>query len=340
MVNQAEELIPGDQLLCHSWTIYNEVLKPIDGIRRAWSSMLEDYPGEDKKYALAIYIVDIDPFSPYDTTADLTKNSPQILPAFIEYKILTEDDYTSIQGAIPAVQVLDGWWLDRDSSLNEMLSSNWFNINLLDEYKCGRSYYPDEPVAAPIWSLTPISEENYLNWSSAYARWTHTTTGTHPFDPWVFYTIFDSDGSWVEGMHGTYINEFGKFIECQGLPLQPSGCGCECGLVQAQNILHASIYNNNFWVDLGPKFEYIWQWTINRWLDGWQAMNTYIETTHRKDDLCPSLLVSSLSPYYRTLGSDVLALERERLLSTHLTNSQQWQEFLTEPSPQLTLFDT
>lgn len=320
-VQHEEESIPGDRLLQRSHEIFNEVLKPVDGIRGTWSWMLEK---GNHGYGIVPFIVDVEYWDQIYHTIDVTKGSPEVLPAFVEWVAPVEDTYAHLEGAIPVVEIVGGWWLDNDSDLHQnMAFNNWW----LDDhcyYESGGSL----AAMAPVWSVTPISEDICAEWMNAFAG-----QAVGRFDPYISSTFLsDSDDC-----HGEYYDEYGRTLLCQG-NLGEADRKCPCGLEQAQIDVHNAIYDKSLWVDPGSEFRDVWKWTVTRWLDGWQAMNTFAHTVNKEDPLCPSSLVSLRSPYFRTLAFDALAREKERLSSIPSMSSPLWQESLTEPSPQLTLF--
>lgn len=324
-VETVKPLISGDLLLQRSHEIFHEVLKPIDGIRGTWSWMLEE---GNHGYGIVPFIVDVEYWDQVHSTIDVTKDKPEVLPAFVEWVAPNENTYAHLEGAIPVVEIVGGWWLDNDADYcQNMAFYNWW----LDEY-CHDENNLNIASLAPVWSVTPISEDTCNKWMSAFAE----QAAKSKFDSYVSSTIIADNDDYHRGYE---YGENGLWIQCPGYSSNHNE-KCPCGLEQAQEDTHNAIYDKSLWVDLGPEFHDVWKWTITRWLDGWQAMNTFAHTVNTEDPLCPSSLVSLRSPYFRTLASDVLAQEKERLLLIPSTSSPLLQESLTEPSPQLTLFDT
>lgn len=313
-----EEQTLGDLLLPKALKVYDQVLKPIDGIRGTWSWMLED---GNKGFGIVPFIVDVDWWDQTGRTSDMTKDQPEVLPAFVTWEAPSASLYNHVGHAMPVVEITGGSWLTDDCYYPVMGQQNWW----FDE-EC---YYQNDNLISfsPVWSVTPIDQDSYVQWAEAFE------SKRKLVDTLLLESIVLNQ----EGYHLEYYDEHDQLQECDGYPLA-LGEKCPCGLEEAQEQVTRAIYDKKWWTNPGLEFENVWKWTINRWLDGWQAINT--TALSKEDPFCLYSSASLLSPYFRTLRSDVLAREKERLSLTHSTSSPQWQESLTEPSPQLTLFDT
>jgi hypothetical protein len=301
--------------------VFENALQSIDGARGTWSWMLEE---GNHGYGLVPMIADIDYWDQTTQTWLLTKNQPCIYPAFIYWEATTGDDYDHCEEDVPVLSVVGGKWLGDDSDYHSMAVHTF----LLDEECYFNSRGQVSPFFVPVWSVTPVDEETWLRWSDQFSKRHSHVEG------WVIDSVLADGSDW----HGEYDEpNTEKQIQCDGYhPDIESGLSCPCGLELAQRSIANDIYSGALWpTDLDDEFKDVWRWTVSRWLNGWNNINIL-----GKDSRCQYSLASSHSPYSHTLDSDDLAHENERLCLIPSTNSALSPEYSTEPSPQLTLFDT
>jgi hypothetical protein len=300
--------------------VYEQALKPIDGARGTWSWMLEE---GNRGCGLVPMITDVEYWDVVGNTWTLTKNQPYIYPAFISWQAPNCFDYEHCTEGIPVLKVTGGSWLGDDSEYHSMILHTF----LLDEYCYCNSHGPDPCFYVPVWFVTPLDEDAWTQWSTQFSA-LHSKIGG-----WLIDSIVSDDYGW----HGQYINAKGESIECESSPDEHSDSdSCPCGLHRAQDQMIIDLESGALWPkDLDDQFKDVWRWTVSRWLSGWNSIN---DLSRRED--CPYSLASSHSPYSRTLDSDDLAQEKERLCSIPFMSSVHSPEYSTEHSPQLTLFDT
>jgi hypothetical protein len=302
-----------------------DILGPIDGVRGTWSWM---FTQGNHGYALAPFIVDLEWWDQVHRCHTLTKGQPEVLPAFVEWQVPAGNVYDHYGVDVPIAEITDGTY-PLSEQLELECTYHFASYNFIIDEECFEASNAEFMLPTlPLWALTPIDEDTYKKWSQAFQP------KYNELDDYVISSI-QADGY---GYHGEYINPSTFTPEqCEGYEYEGTG-NCDCGLAGAQHEQENLIYERKLWVIPDDDFLPVWNWTVSRWAQGWNAIR-HASNNKKEDPFCLSSLVSSHSPYSRTLDSDDLTQEIARLSSIPLTSSQPWQESSTEPSPQLTLFD-
>jgi hypothetical protein len=306
--------------------VYNRLLQPIDGVRGTWKWMLEH---GSTGYGLMPYICDVNYWDNCWSVWQVTHGEPLVLPALVEWVAPELEAFHHFEAPVPLVHINGGRWPGDDHEFG----TSWMNFAYDEECSIRNQC---TVAAAPVWSITPINVDTYLAWENLFKDMFRHVDGH------VVASILHDD----EGWHHEYVDQYGKEQDCDDIRYQlvdGEPVGCQCGLEQEQQRVADLIYSGALWpapFDLPGDFLNTWSWTTQRWASAWNAIwqhQNIIEST-REGEPCLSSWASSRSPYCRTLDSDALTLEIERLSLIPLTNSQPSQESLPEPSPQLTLF--
>lgn len=303
---EREELLRADEY------VRTEVLDSIDGVRGTWSWMLES---GNHGYGLIPFIVDLEYWDLSLSTSSITKDAPVVVPAFVRWDSnysLGNLDRDEIHYPGPLIRVTEF-----STPFNG--ADPWVFIANFAE---ADPYEPD--FAIPVWSVTPV-DENFVNkWAPVFKdKWSKEINSAA-----LSLLLADAPHEYTD-----YNNkEYNCYV---------SSNNCVCGLQEEIESLDKTIYStNNLWVPTDYEFEQVWSWTISRWVRAWNEIGKLSAHLRERNDQCLYSLVSWHSPYSRILDSEDLMTEIERMSLTHSTSFQHSLESSTEPSPQLTLFDT
>jgi len=289
--------------------VFMERLSLIDGRRATWTRMLDD---GRSGHGLVPWVSNVDWWDQISYVSHLTDNTPDLSPAFVQWRAPTTDEAEHFSDVDFPFVVAEDEFIAAFSSDLDICHPLAFNTG--NNY----DYHPAETGqlrAIPLWAVTPIDEEFYHEW----LRLSNEHWRSFPELEVIQYLYTDFESECTDDTGECFNSPYhpNGYITYPDLPDNRDFCG-RCALFQDHvERLRVTLTDRLYFPNLPEPFLDVWKWGVHRYIDGWYTINEYLE-----EFPCPYSWASWLSPYLGTQHFGDLTIEKERASSIPSTSFQ------------------